>query len=101
MKTKLLKRLHKRYDWYFNNEGYPVLIDKWFKNVKAYTEEYCLGRKIVDKEKIKCGMEEYALRVLKVDILKGYDWSPDRNNYKKATKIYKRILNESSKKHTT
>jgi hypothetical protein len=93
MKVKLLKKLRKRYNWYFNNDGFPVLIDHYNKNVTIYDLEYLtykLKYTIQDLEaKVKVSHTEWALRWLKTDILKDYGWSVHKSFYKKANKRYK------------
>lgn len=40
MKTKLLKKIRKRYEWRINQHGNPVLIDKWKQDVTVIDDEY-------------------------------------------------------------
>jgi len=93
MKVKLLKKLRKRYNWYFNKDNFPVLIDHHYKNVTIYDLEYCMGvvkYTLQDVEaKVKVSHTEWALRFLKSDILKDYGWSTQKSLYKKANRNYK------------
>ena len=88
MKTKLLKKLHKRYNWYFNKDGFPVLIDHIKKEAFVYDVEFLCNRfgyKVEDLPTlVKVPLTEWALRNLKMDILKEYGWSMRRCNYKAA-----------------
>lgn len=96
MKTKLLKKLHKRYNWYFNKEKYPVLIDKVLKKAIVYDFEYCCnqcGIKIEDLDNhVKCDKYEWTLRIMKRKLLSEYGWSFDRSIFKQALKRYKERL---------
>jgi hypothetical protein len=96
MKVKLLKKLRKRYNWYFNKDNFPVLIDHHYKNVTIYDLEYCMGMvkyTLQDVEvKVKVSHTEWALRFLKLDILKNYGWSNQKSFYRKANKNYKSRL---------
>ena len=88
MKTKLLKKLHKRYDWYFNADGFPVLIDHDKKSVTLYDIEYLCQRTGYKVEElptlIKVEYTEWALRMMKLDILREYGWSMNTIRYKIA-----------------
>lgn len=92
MKVKLLKKLHKRYDWYFNDEKYPVLIDHWRKTAVVYSLEYCLTLSKYSLEaerKVHCGYLEWAMRMMKRDILTSWGWSVDKSLYKMANRKFK------------
>ena len=96
MKVKLLKKIHKKYNWYFNKNNFPVLIDHYKKNVELYDLEYMCNRfnyTMEDvKEKVKVDHTEWALRCLKKDILDEYGWNISRVRYKLAIKRYKNKL---------
>lgn len=96
MKTKLLKRLHKRYNWYFNKEKHPILIDKLLKKATIYDLETCCNKvnlKIEEiDDRVKCEKDEWVLRIMKRDILTKYGWTFDRSVYKQALKRYKERL---------
>ena len=96
MKVKLLKKLHKRYNWYFNNDNFPVLIDHDNKSVRIYDLEYltkCNEYTLHDvKEKVKVSHHEWALRHLKTDILGQYGWNISKVFYGKAVRRYKSKL---------
>jgi hypothetical protein len=89
MRTKLLKKLHKTYDWYFNNDGFPLLINHYKKSVTLYDVEYLCQRmnyKMEDLPKlIQVPHTEWALRAMKLDILQEYGWNMSRVRYKIAT----------------
>lgn len=93
MKVKLLKRLHKRYSWYFNKEKFPVLIDHLNKRVTVFDVEQCCalnGYAAADLDKfVKVPMQEWALRHMKVQILKPYGWSMEVVRYKLAMRRLK------------
>lgn len=93
MKVKLLKKLHKKYSWYFNKDGFPVLIDHIEESVTLYDLEYMsnlTGYTLEDiKEKVKVSHTEWALRTLKRDILSKYNWSITKVRYKLAVRNYK------------
>lgn len=88
MKTKLLKKLKKRFDWYFNQNKYPVLIDKKNKSVVVYNLEFCLnktGYSFSEYEtKVEVSRDEWALRIFKRDLLKTYGWTVNKSFYNKA-----------------
>ena len=93
MRTKLLKKLRKRYGWYFNNDGFPVLLNHYEKTVTLYDVEYLCERakyKVEDLPTIiKVPLTEWALRHLKMDILKDYGWEFSRVRYKIASRKLK------------
>lgn len=93
MKTKLLKKIKKRYNWYFNKENYPVLIDHYTKLVTVYSVEYCAKRNNYTLEQIdeliECGKEEWCLRIMKRDLLERYGWTLNKSVYRLACKNLK------------
>lgn len=96
MKVKLLKKLRKRYNWYFNKDNFPVLIDHTEQEVTLYDLEYMCN--LFDytledvKQKVKISHTEWALRCLKKDILDEYGWTISRVRYKLAVRKYKKKL---------
>ena len=88
MKVKLLRKIRKKYDWYFNKDGYPVLINYTDKTVVLYDLEYLCKRyeyKVDDLlALISVPYTEWAIRCLKTDILKKYGWSMNRTRYRIA-----------------
>lgn len=102
MKTKLLKKLKKKYDWYFNKDGFPVLINHYTKTVVIYDYEFCCNRLHYSheqaKEMVKVPLQEWALRHFKKDILTVWGWRFDRSVYKKAILKLNIIKNGNSKK---
>ena len=96
MKVKLLKKLRKRYNWYFNKDNFPVLIDHKEETVDIYDLESIMNRvnySLEDVEaKVKVSHPEWALRFLKKDILGSFGWSLDKIRYKHSYKKYKRKL---------
>ena len=93
MKVKLLKKLRKRYSWYFNNDNFPVLIDHYNKSARIYDLELvsALNKYTLEdvKQKVKVNHDEWALRHLKTDILGKYGWSMQNSIYKQAVRRYK------------
>jgi hypothetical protein len=98
MKTKLLKKLHKEYDWYFNSDGFPVLINHVKQSVIVYDVE-CLCQRMKYKVEdlptlVKVPHTEWALRMMKLDILLEYGWDMSRVRYKQAIKRFKQKRNK-------
>jgi hypothetical protein len=96
MKVKLLKKLRKRYDWYFNKNKFPVLIDHKKRSVTIYDLDYLMNRLSYTEESIKQRVQvehdEWALRWLKTDLLKDYGWDIKRTWYRQAvTKLKHKI----------
>ena len=93
MKVKVLKKLRKRYDWYFNTDGFPVLIDHIKKTVTLYDVEYLCQRnnyKVEDLPTlVKVEHTEWALRVMKWDLLQEWGWNISRVRYRIATRKLK------------
>ena len=93
MKTKLLRKIRKRYQWYFNKDGYPVLLDMMEETAKLYDLEYCVSfhkYKMEDLPNlIKVSYTEWALRHLKMDILSQHGWSMKRVNFRLASRHLK------------
>ena len=98
MKTKLLKKLHKTYDWYFNSDGFPVLINHVKQSVIVYDVEYLCQRmkyKVEDLPTlVKFPHTEWALIMMKLDILLEYGWDMSRVRYKQAIKRFKQKRNK-------
>lgn len=96
MKIKLLKKLRKRYNWYFRSDNFPVLIDHYNKSIRVYDVEYLTERlklTLEDVEKqVKVSHDEWAMRWLKTDILGKYGWSMGKVFYKSSVGIYKSKL---------
>ncbi len=91
MRTKLLKKLKKKYDWYFNKEGFPVLIQHKIEHAEVIDLEYCLNYYNVDKDvKLEISQQEWALRCLKNKILGPYGYHYTRSNYRLAQRNLKR-----------
>ncbi len=102
MKTKLLKKIRKQFSWYFNKDGFPVVINHEKQEVDIYDLEYCskrIGYTLEEVEvKVKVSHQEWALRLLKNDILKPYGYKLQRNWYKLAVKKLKqKQAHENSK----
>ena len=98
MKVKLLKNLRKRYEWYFNTDGYPILLDHLTQRVTIYDIEYLCQRRNYRVEDlptiVKCPLTEWAWRFVKFDILSYYGWSFDHVQYKKALRKLNRKKNK-------
>jgi hypothetical protein len=98
MRTKLLKKLHKTYDWYFNNDGFPLLINHYKKSVTLYDVEYLCQRMNYKVEDLPTLVQvphtEWALRMMKLDILQEYGWEMSRVRYKIATRRLKQKRNK-------
>ena len=96
MKIKLLKKLRKRYNWYFNKDKFPVLIDHLEKTATVYDLEYVSGRAKYTmedvKEKVKVDHTEWALRMMKLDTLKKWGWEIGKSTYRLATRKYNKKL---------
>jgi hypothetical protein len=88
MKAKLLKKLRKKYNWYFNKDGFPILIKHVTKTVIVYDLEYCCNLFAYtpeDLEKyVKVPHQKWALRLLKRDILTRYGYTLDKIFYRKS-----------------
>ena len=93
MKTKLLRNLHKRYDWYFNKNGFPVLIDHRKREATLYDVEYCsakVGYKSDDVDKlVKIPLTTWAMNHFKYDLLNEWGWDYKRKRYKVAIRKLK------------
>lgn len=96
MKVKLLKKLRKRYNWYFNKDKFPILIDHLREKATVYDLDYLMNRFDYSLEKVKENVKvdhtEWALRWLKTDILGYYGWSMSRINYRLANRKFKKKL---------
>jgi len=98
MKVKLLKKIHKRYNWYFNANKEPVLIDHLKKHVIIYDFDYVKKQNQYTDEdivkKVEVSHEEWCYRNFKWDILKsfGLTWKRERHNYKIAIRKYQKKL---------
>jgi hypothetical protein len=97
MRTKLLKKIHTRYRWYFLNDKMPVLLDIIKKTVVVYDVNHCMekdGYSMTDlATKVKVSHDEWVLRHLKEDILTRYGYKLFRNTFKEAFNKYKKRIN--------
>lgn len=93
MKVKLLKKLRKRYEWYFKEDGFPVLLDHYEKKATLYDLEYMrhlYKYSLEDVEKnVEVPHQVWALRRLKMDIMGEYGYSMDSCIYKYALRKMK------------
>lgn len=93
MKVKLLKKLKKRHEWYFNKEGFPVLIDHYERKATVYDLEYMRQRYSYSLEDVEKNVvvphQVWALRRLKMDIMGEYGYSMDYCIYKYALRRLK------------
>lgn len=96
MKTKLLKKIRKRYNWYFNKEGFPILIDNYRLEATIIDLNYCMIFHNIKAHEldslIRCSHQEWALRTLKIKILSNYGYTLNGAIYKKALKKYREKL---------
>ena len=99
MKVKLLKKIRKKYNWYFNKEGFPVLINHDKQTATVYNLELaCLITNTKIEEvaiKIEVAPTIWCLRLMKRDILGIYGYSFDKSVYKIAIRNYKRKLTKN------
>lgn len=105
MKTKLLKKIRKRFSWYLNSERRPVLIDNCKKEVKTYTDidiSFLLSvgtysEFIKESEQVK---NEKAWNLFKSNMLDDYGYNNKNKKwrFKKATSNFK-ILELKNKKY--
>jgi hypothetical protein len=93
MKVKLLKKLRKKYSWYFNNEKCPVLINHKTKNVIVFNLKYCMkpiNYTLEDVEKtVEIDHKLWFFRVFKKHLLGKYGWTVDKNTYRIAVLRFK------------
>jgi len=98
MKTKLLKKIRKRFNWYFNVNGFPVLIDHYYKKVTVYDLEFCMNYNKYSLEdveaKVKCSHNEWALRHMKQKVFNSIGY----NHYDYTSSIYKLAIKRYNKK---
>ena len=79
MKTKLLKKIRKSFNWYINPSGFPVLINHLNRTVTlinvAELKRYYDYKDDSYKESVEVTMQEWAWRNLKQRMYKkfGYD----------------------------
>lgn len=95
MKVKLLRKVRKRFEWYFNRSGYPILIDKKRKHATVYDLDYCLRRSGYKEEqlplKVTIKHAEWALRYMKADALYPFGITWDKIFYHNAMKNLNRL----------
>ena len=99
MKAKLLKRIRKRFDYYFNKDGEPILIDLSKKEYilinMVFYRQYGNFNSIEDARKsITLSNEKEVLwRLLKDTMLRpfGYKYGNLRFNYARRRGIYRKF----------
>jgi hypothetical protein len=66
MNVRLLKKIHKRYDWYFRKDGVPVVIDHLNKALILLDDDHSMMRPYKNKEvqEPECGIKIYRMRML-------------------------------------
>lgn len=91
MRAKLLKKLRKKYSWYFNVDNFPVLLNHETRTVRLYDLEYMCERRgytLQDVEKkVKVSHQEWALRLMKSDILSKYGYSLQERSYRIGMRV--------------
>lgn len=101
MKTKLLKKVRKKYGYYFNQNGYPILVNHLLKQVEVINPEYCAkkaGYEVKNlSDTIEVPLNEWCWRFLKSEMLGEYGWNMTRSFYKKANMISKRPIKNKTK----
>lgn len=101
MKVKLLKKLHKRYKWYFNSKKIPILIDTYKKIVIIYDNDTCAKKSGIEVNdipiKIKCTVDEWQLRHIKFDLLSKYGWNWQKSIYRTVLNKYKHKISNNLK----
>ena len=76
MKAKLLKKIRKRFKWYYrNSDNIPVVIDTVLKSVRIYSFDNCLTIMNNKKEDIEISEEEYIHRTFRINIFKEFGFS--------------------------
>lgn len=109
MNIHYLRKIRKRYEWYFNSQGFPVLLDKLNKIVQVYNVEYvklCTGvndwQELIDNGSVTPGTsnQEVAFTVMKVHLYRYIGESRDarktRRNYLMATKRFEKLKGKKS-----
>jgi hypothetical protein len=96
MKTKLLRKVRKRYGWYLNKSGFPVLLDHSKKEVSIidldFYKTYFKYESIQDvRDSIQVSEQEVCWRLLLTIMLETYGFSYSSRWY--------RIAVNKSKKH--
>jgi hypothetical protein len=107
MKTKLLKKVRRRYGWYINYLGFPVLVDYTLANVRVYMERYEDAREGRSAEEFKkfcwekmlvdmLGIQRARKRVFKIASNKSKQFHK-HNNLKSGLSTFNPIAHEQSK----
>ena len=100
MKAKLLKKIRKRFNWYINKEGFPVLIDHLKKEAEIINVEFCKQHYNYQQHDIEALIEvplrEWAWRTIKDIMLKQFGYKYINHWYNLATKREKRGKNKSN-----
>lgn len=100
MKTKLLKKIRKRYSWYLNSNQCPVLLDNYKKTVIIINNEYlCDKLKYTDAnlKNIEVSHAEWQWRWLKTIVLGQYGWKFNKHMYRSAKGIFNMYQNNNSR----
>lgn len=92
MKTKLLRKMHRRFDWYFNSDGDIVLLNKSNKSVFVMDDESLKKYYKLDTLDASCGKEEFKARLIRGYILKNIGMSEDLFLFRRATRAFNRRL---------
>ena len=100
MKVKLLKKVRKKYNWYLNSEGFPVLMDYRKKEVSVidldYYKRYFKYDSIQEvKDSIQVPEKVVCWRLLLTIMLKDFGYTIGNRWYKIAINKSKRHKNYS------
>lgn len=100
MKVKLLKKVRKKYGWYFNSDNDPVVLNHKTKRLQVYNLAYCMADSGYDDKKLKARVKidykVWALRIAKRDILSEFGYSLEKTWYKAAQRKLNRKLKKST-----
>lgn len=100
MQVKLLKKVRKRYNWYLNSNGFPVLMDHRKKEVTVidleYYRTYFKYETIQEvKEAIQVPEQTVCWRLLLTIMLKDFGYTIGNRWYRIAMNKSKRHKNYS------
>jgi hypothetical protein len=102
MKVKLLKKLRKRYSWYINTDGDPVLINHRTRSVTLFDIKYCaeLYKMSVEERRKTLEISEdiFKFRLL-IECYTGVNFM--ERAYRYRTNIAKRLIRKNLKHRPT
>jgi len=91
MKVKLLKKIRKKYGWFINKYGFPVLVNHQKKTAnvidESYYKDYFGMKQSEEIMDLKVSIYLVCYRLMKTIMMKEFGYSFEHINYTRAKNL--------------